>query len=254
MTPRPAGRPDPDGHHDDLSAEDLDGLSQLVPDDARELSAESDAWRREATQQRQPTPFPPATRVRRSPSRRHRLSMTAGLMVFSMLVVALSGVVGALVLPASPSGPPPAPLASVTPLPGQVGGLLPAATLADGSSPVSARSVRPAIVALVPVDCEPCADLLREVRRQGAEFSLPVTLVGGSDQGAQLSDLERALGAYRLDVLTDPAGTLATTYGPTVLTLLLVRDDGVVADIVRDPPPDLRLESTLVSLTAEWTA
>ena len=251
MTAPASGRPDPDGHHDDLSAEDLDGLSLLVPDDARELFVERGSWLPEEADSPPPQPAPPPWREGTRRSRRQRLSLTAGLIICSMLAVALSGVVGAFVLPAQQPGPPAAPLASVGPAPGQIGGLVPAATLTQAGAPVAARSLRPAVIALVPDGCDRCADLFREVRRQGVEFGIPLTLIGGPDQVAQLSDLETSLGAFRLDVFIDPARAFATSYGPTVPTLLLVRDDGVVADIVPDPAPDLRLESTLVSLSGD---
>ena len=257
MTARRSGRPDPEGHHDDLSAEDLDGLSLLVPDDPRALTADREAWLRETAGQQ------PAEE-HRSPrhlgfaggrtSRRRRLTLTAGLVVCSMLVVALSGVVGAFVMPQPTPAPPAAPLASVAPVPGQIGGLLPVALLTDVGTSVASRSLRPAVIALLPKGCSDCPELVREVRRQAAEFGLPVTLVGGPDETAQLSDVEQSLGAFRLDVLTDPAGTFATTYGAALPTLVMVRADGTVVDIVKDPPADLRLEATLIGLSGDWDA
>jgi len=258
MTAPRSGRPDPDGHHDDLSAEDLDGLSFVVPDDPRELAADREAWLRESAASAPPPTGVPDLRVTDASgppvTRRRRLSLTAGLVVLSMLVVALSGVVGALVAPKLPDGPPAAPLADVRPAPGQVGGLLPEAGLTDGTTPVAARSLRPSVIVLVPMACPGCAELVAEVRRQAAEFGLAVTLVGAPDQTAQLADLERSLGGLRIQTLTDPTKALATAYGPTAPTLLLVRDDGVVVDIVRDPAPGLRLEATLLGLSDTWAA
>jgi len=248
MTAARSDRPDPEGHHDDLSAEDLHGLSLLVPDDARELVADRDAWLRE--QGASPLPEPS-----RAPTglitRRHRLSITAALVAVSLLVVAVSGVVGALVLPSTPTSAPAAPLASPTSAPGQLGGLLPLATLTDADTPVASRSLRPAVIGLLPADCASCLDLVREVRRQAAEFGLPVTLIGDASQGSQLDALVRTLGSFQLGVLIDPSGSLASAYHPDSPTLLLVDNTGVVRDIVRDPPAGFRLESGLSILSGQ---
>jgi len=267
MTAPRSGRPDPDGHHDDLSAEDLDGLSLVVPDDPRELAADRVAWLHEQAERvaRHQPPSPPADprpatdrrplRARETAAaRKQRLSLTAGIVVISMLAVAVSGAIGAFVIPGERDTLPPAPLAAVTPGPGQIGGLLPAATLTDANGPLTARSIRPAVITLVPAECTTCEDLMREVRRQASEYGLGVTMVGAPAQSGQLSDLERALGGYRIDVLSDPAAAFAQAYGSTVPTLLLVTDQGVVADIVRNPPLDLRLEPTLVGLSGDFGA
>ena len=75
MTTAEAARPDPEGHHDDLSAKDLDGLSLVVPDDARELDTDRELWLTENV-------LPPVeTRGLPGLSRRRRLSLTAGVLI-----------------------------------------------------------------------------------------------------------------------------------------------------------------------------
>ena len=41
------GLPGPDGRHDDLDADELEGLALLVPDDPRSLDGDRDAYLRE---------------------------------------------------------------------------------------------------------------------------------------------------------------------------------------------------------------
>ena len=161
----------------------------------------------------------------------------------------MSGALAGVLQQATPAGAPVAPLASVAPDPGEVGGLLPATTLSGGGDPVPSRSLRPAVVALLPDSCESCAELIREVRRQASEFGLPVSLVGPPVQTGQLTALEQELGSYRLDVLTDPQDAFQSAYGHTVPTLIMVGDNGVVADVVRNPTSTVRLESVLAGLS-----
>jgi hypothetical protein len=63
-----------------------------------------------------------------------------------------------------------------------------------------------------------------------------------------LVTLADGIGPTSLATLTDPTNGLRATYGLTGVTLLLVRDDGVVVDVVRDPTPDTHIEAALVEL------
>lgn len=249
--------PDPEGHHDDLTTDELDGLTLAVPDDPRELAVDREAWLAERERDAASPSAPPPPR--RSPdgrrpgsaARRSRLTLTAAVLVVSMVVVAVSGAIGAFFVPNSTPTPPQAPLASVNPPPGQVGGLLPDALLESASGSVAARSLRPAVIALIPMPCGDCQTWLTEVRSQTAEFGLDVTLVVGPDQVAEGATIESALNSIRIDLLRDPSDAFATAYQPTGRTLLLVRDDGVVTDVLSDPPVDLRIESALLPLSED---
>ena len=236
--------PGPDGRHDDLTPEDLVGLTLHVPDDARELLAESDP-----SAAAEP-PTTPATRTwaERRAARRRRLTVTAGVVAISMLVVAISGAVGAWIVGPQASAPPAAPLASALPAPGQVGGLLPDAVLQDGETAVAARSIRPAVIVLVPPDCDECAELLTALAPQVGSFGYTLVAVGAAGQDEQLAALSETVGTTRLATMTDPRDALRTTYGMTGATIVLVRDDGVAVDVVRDPTPDTRIEAALVDM------
>ncbi len=239
--------PSPDGHHDDLLPEDLAGLTLHAPDDPRDLAADRMAWLHEEAGG--PVAAPSGTWADRRAARSRRLALTAGVLVVSLLVVAISSAVGAWVVGPQASAPPAAPLASNVPAPGEIGGLLPEeAVLQDGSTPITARSVRPAVILLVPDQCDECEQLLATVSRQAGSFGVSTVAVGGTDQAGQLAALTEAVGPLQLSTLTDPTDTLRATYGLTGTTLLLVRDDGVVVDVVRDPAPDTRLEGALVDL------
>jgi hypothetical protein len=249
--------PGPDGRHDDLLPDDLDGLTLHVPDDPRELASDRAAWLAEGepddtgASQLHPSRWsglPALSRADRRAARRRRLSMTASVVLASMLVVAVSGAVGAWIVGPQAAAPPAAPLASVVPDPGQLGGLLPEVDLQDGSTPVSARSLRPAVITLVPAECDECTELLTALAPQVGSFGVSLVAVAGPQQAAQLVALTEEVGASRLSTLTDPTNGLRATYGLTGVTLLLVRDDGMVVDIVRDPTPDTHIEAALVEL------
>lgn len=249
--------PTPDGRHDDLLPEDLDGLTLHAPDDPRELATDRAAWLAEGEPsetatgplRRSPWSGPPApSRADLRAARRRRLSLTAGVVLASMLVVAVSSAVGAWIVGPQAAAPPAAPLASAVPDPGQVGGLLPEIVLQDGSTPVTARSLRPAVIALVPPECVECTELLTTLAPQVRSFGVSLVAVADSEQTAQLAALAQDLRPSLLATLTDPTNGLRATYGLTGVTLLLVRDDGVVVDVVRNPTPDTHIEASLVEL------
>jgi hypothetical protein len=245
--------PSPDGRHDDLAPEELDGLTLQVPDDPRALENDPATWDDipVAGPTTGPTAGPTAapTWADRRAARRRRLSLTAGIVAASMVVVALSGAVGAWIVGPQASAPAAVPLATVSPDAGQVGGLLPAdAVLQNGSASIAARSLRPAVIAVIPAECDECAELLSTLAPQVGSFGFPLIAVGAPAQTDQLAALTDDVGGTRLTSLTDPQGALRTAFGGTGVTLLLVRDDGVVVQVVRDPTPDTRIEAALVEM------
>ncbi len=201
----------------------------VVPDDASELDLDLLAYRRElAARQRR-------ARVERlfKTRRWQRYGVSGPLTVGVLMVVALFGSMLALLVPTTgATSPPPQTIAGrPAAAPGQVGGLLPDVTLRRAGRPVSGRALRPAVLALLPPGCR-CARLLEEIGGQAREFDLPLVLVGAAapDRG----------GALR-----DPAGQLMGTYAARGVTLLLLRDDGVVTAVERDVKAGRRLEPEL---------
>lgn len=253
--------PDPEGHHDDLTIDELDGLTLAVPDDPRELEDDRAAWLAEERPteprpvHRDPAPAEPppidltVSSARSTPSRRSRVTLTAAVLVIAMTVVAISGAVGAFFIPDGTPQPPAAPLATSSLPPGEVGGLLPDTSLEGVSGAVSARSLRPAVIALIPDQCADCTAWLTQVRSQSVAFGFDVTLVVGPDQADAGAALEGALDSVRVELLVDPTNAFTTAYEPTERTLILVRDDGIVTNVLRNPDTELRLEAALLPLS-----
>jgi hypothetical protein len=237
--------------------EDLDGLTLHAPDDPRELEDDREEWLREEGEESEEhdtgSPSPPfigvfgsATERRRA--RQRRLAVTAGILLVSMVVVAVSGAIGAWIVGPHAAPPPAAPLATTNPEPGHVGGLLPQTTLADGATPISSRSLRPAVIALVPPSCSECSDLLQSLSAQVEPFGVSLVAVGATSQADELDSYLTELGTTRLSALTDPQGALRDAYAADGTTLLLVRADGVVTEVMSSPAPDVHLERSLVDL------
>lgn len=196
-----------------------------VPNDARDLELDRLAWRRERAAQarrRWLHRFTPSG-GRGGPLRPGSIALLLGAVLvlsavtmLAPLVLQRSGGARSLARPPVPAG--------------QVGGLLPAVSLPVDGRPTPARSLRPAVVALVPQPC-PCGSLLDELSARAEQFGLPVVLVTrGPTQLATLLAVVvhgRVVGAY------DARGALATTYLPSGVTLLLVDSHGVVRHVDR---------------------
>ena len=95
--------PKPDGHHDDLDPRELERLNVQIPDDpASSTSTERPGSPRKRSRPRLPqTPAstpPRGTWTARRGARRRRLAITAGVVLISMVVVAISGAVGAWIV------------------------------------------------------------------------------------------------------------------------------------------------------------
>jgi hypothetical protein len=248
------GLPGPDGRHDDLDADQLEGLALLVPDDPRSLDADRDAYLQELRAKRTAQRYEKGLlgRVRRSGGGllRGGVGLTGPLMLVLLVVVGLVGSTLSVFGSGSTDDRQQTPLASPPadqPV-GSVGGLLPQATLTSRENTFPLREARPAVLVLVPTSCTSCGDVLRNLRMQAAGYTLPLLLVGPPAQLQQLRDLDdQELGAS-VTVATDDSDILAPTYLPSGVTAILVRDDGVVAMVARDLQGTSRLESQLVQL------
>lgn len=248
-----SGAPGPDGHHDDLDADELEGLALLVPDDARSLDPDRTAYLEELRGRRGDRPASTGVRgaLRSLTGRRlGRFGLSAPVIV---LVLAAVAVVGSSLTIFSPSsGSNAALLAPIATNPpgdvGTIGGLLPDATLTVGGVRVSLRSARAALIVLVPASCSACGDTLRSLLMQGREYSLPLVLAGPSSQSGELDQLNASeLGGSAL-VAVDPGNVLTPAYTPDGVTAVLVHTDGVVGAVVRDISSTQRLEPALAQL------
>jgi hypothetical protein len=246
----------------------LERLDVAVPDDASALDLDRERWLAEEAMDtdaldtdaldsellRAEPRVVEAPDARRSTwvqprgARRRRLTITAAVVLVSMVVVAISGAVGAWIV-GRQAAPTQAALASSDRPPGQIGGLLPpVAVLQNGESGVLAQSLRPAVIALVPASCSDGAELVTQLAPQVGSFGVPLVAVGAAGQADQLDQLSAAAGTSRLVTLIDSEQRLRDVYGMAGTTLLLVRADGVVADVVDNAAPGIHLESDLVDL------
>ncbi len=268
MTGRSA-QPDPQGHHDDLDPQDAARLTLLVPDDASALEGDRLAWLAEVQAGREAGPSGgrgerhDAIAVRQrlggpqvfvAPRPRRRLAILAGVTACAVLAMSVLGATLALFSPgARPLVTATVPLAVSPAEPGSLGALLPAATLTSDTGSVASTDLRPAVVALVPVGCTDCTQRLANVAAQAAEYQLPLFLVGGPSQHAQLQTLASGLAGRSVQTLLDRNLTLRTTFVPVAsgsdsLLLLLVRADGTLYTVVDNPAAGTRLEPSLVHI------
>jgi hypothetical protein len=248
-----------DSERDDFG---LPPIDIEIPDDARELDRDVQAYQRELR----------ALRRRR---RIHRLRgpltrdgmvlpLLAGCLLLALLTSTLLIMFAAdqTGMPDGGSRPPVAqdtsPARTPThaqPAAGQIGGLLPAATLVIAGKDVALRTIaasRPAVLALVPEDCS-CASTLRQLDTQATQAHVPVYLVGTSASIKQLPKLAAAAGPSTAQVAEDSDDVLGTTYGQDGVTAILVRSGGTVTSVVANLPQQ-RLATGLQQLTTAKTA
>jgi hypothetical protein len=250
------GLPGPDGRHDDLDADELEGLALLVPDDPRSLDGDRDAYlhelraRRDAD--RRGSGVLRSLVARSTGGMRPGIGLTGPLLLVLLVVVGLVGSSLSVFGTSTPDDRAQTPLA--TPGPdqpaGSIGGLLPDVTLTGQQSVFPLRKARPAVLIMVPTSCSDCGDILRSLRIQSAGYSLPILLVGPASQLQQLRALDDAELGGSVAVATDTSDVLTATYVPAGVTAILVRDDGVVAMVARNITSGTRLESNLVQLDA----
>ena len=201
-----------------------------IPDDARELDRDIQAYHRELRAQR-----------------RHRLArrlggpLTRDGMVLPLLAscLALTLLAGTLLtmFTARRALPSTMQTASVPrparPAVGQVGGLLPEATVTVGSNQIRAlRDFHPSVLALVPADCQ-CAAAARQLSARRAAASVTLYFVGAGSAVVQARALARRSGLSGDRVVTDSRDAMGGAYHPAGLTAVLVDPDGAVRSVQR---------------------
>lgn len=247
------GVPGPDGRHDDLEADELEGLALLVPDDPRSLDADRAAYLRELRQRRSE----PSGSGRSRPSLLLRAlggakpgpGFTGPLLLIVLVVVGLVG----STLSVFGSGPSDTrgstPLATDDSQPaGTIGGLLPDASVTVSGQLAQLREARPAVLVMVPATCPNCGPVLLSLRSQADEYHLQFVIIGPRSQQEQLTTLDNtALGGSDA-IATDDSDVMRSAYNPSGVTAVLVRDDGTVPMVARDVTAATRLESSLSQL------
>ena len=210
----------------------------VIPDDARELEPDRQAWLREVRRARWRARFRRLT-VTRS-GRPRPLALLATLLI---AVLATTTALAGTVLSRPPSRG--APLAHPTTPAGEVNGLLPKVDLEARGGSLPSRTLRPAALLLLPSDCT-CGALLQVVAGAAREVGVRAVAVQEPGTPAQNESTARAVFAAGLGLVTDSLGQLRGGLRPSAAgpRLILVRADGVITD-VRDGP---RLPKTTTGL------
>jgi hypothetical protein len=218
----------------------LPPIDIVIPDDARELDRDVQAYQRELR----------ALRRRRRASRLRRpltrdgmvLPLLAGCLMLALLTSTLlimfaadqTGMPG-LTRPPAVSHHNPAKSTSAA---GQIGGPLPLSAVVIGRRSIQLRKLtaaEPAVLTLVPRNCQ-CASTLRQLSTQAARAHVLVYLVGTDGDMQQLAKLAAQAGQTSARVADDAKNVLATTYKARGVTAILVRPDGTVASVIRRLP------------------
>ena len=210
----------------------------VVPDDLSELQADVEAYHRE----------------RRAAARRRHFSRVTGTRAWQRLAVPAAVVVGSLAVagavmailtlghPHRVPTPPRDPVATApVGAPGQLDGLLPDVTLRTLAGAVAARDLRPALVALVPLQCN-CTTLLRGLAAQAHEVGLPVVAVAPRGQDAEIDAVAGSVHSGVLRPAFDLRGELRDAYDAVGVTVLGLRADATVSFIQKDVKVSTRLE------------
>lgn len=174
--------------------------------------------------------------------------MTRARVVAAVAVLAVLGVAFFLRSPA-PRARRAAPRALASPAvaPGRIGGLLPDVVLRGSVTESTARSLRPAVVMLVAPSCD-CLGAVRQVVAEAARARIVTYVVEAGSSLDQVRSLALQAGGD-VGPYVDPGGVLAEAYGlRSSAALVLVRDDGVVTQVVDAVSPSLRLATALRGL------
>jgi hypothetical protein len=226
----------------------------VIPDDARELDRDVQAYQRELRALR-----------RRQRARRLRGPLTRDGMVLPLLagclILALITSTLLIMFAADQTGMPDLPGSAVRhrpatvrtqPAVGQVGGPLPAAILVIDGKPVPVRTItsaKPAVLALIPLAC-PCVPALRQLRAQAAQAHVVLYLVGTGGGTKRVAQLAAQAGQNPARVAEDASNVLGRAYRQLGLTAILVRRGGSVASVFPDLPQSggPKLEGGLLQL------
>ncbi len=230
----------------------LPPIDVVIPDDARELDRDVQAYLREVRAQRRKQRV---TRLRGPLTRDGMvLPLLAGCLMLALLTSTLL-----IMFAADQAGVPELPRSTVTtsapkhtPAAGQIGGPLPTATVVIGGKAVQLRNVTAAmasVLTLVPPGCN-CVSALRQLRSQAAREGVVVYFVGTGAVTPEISQLAAATGQASDRIAEDTTNVLGITYRQQGLTAILVRRDGTVASVIRQLPQQKELATGLQEIAA----
>ena len=219
-----------------------------IPDDARELDRDIQAYRRELRMER-----------------RHRLArrlggpLTRDGMVLPLLAscLALTLLAGTLLTMFTARRAVPSTLQTTSaprqtqPPVGQAGGLLPAASVTVGGDQIRAlREFRSSVLALVPAGCR-CVAAAQQLSTQARAAGVPLYFVASGPAVPQARRLARRSGLSADRVVTDTHDAMGGAYHPAGLTAVLVYRDGLVRSINPMLGPGVQLKDGMKALHGE---
>ena len=219
-----------------------------IPDDARELERDIQAYRRELRMHR-----------------RHRLArrlggpLTRDGMVLPLLAscLALTLLAGTLLTMFTARHAVPSTLQTTSaprqsqPPVGQVGGLLPAVRVTVGDDQIRAlRDFRSSVFALVPAGCR-CAAAAHRLSAQASAAGVMLYFVATRPAIPEARKLARRSGLSADHVVTDAQDAMGSAYHPGGLTTVLVYRDGLVRSINQWLGPRLQLQASMKALHGE---
>ncbi|HET7310205.1 MAG TPA: hypothetical protein VFJ17_02650 [Mycobacteriales bacterium] len=214
----------------------------VVPDDIRALQADIDAYHRELRDagRHQLVRRLTATRLWRRGATPVAILATAlalAAVVFAVLTLGDPGV-GRRALPSPIAS---APAAAI----GAVDGLLPDLSVRTISGEArSVRSLRPALVALVPQHCA-CAELVNSLAGQAETVGASLVAIAPAAQDAEVAALPGRTHSGQVTAYFDPAHALADLYRAVGVTLLVVAPDATVRHVLHDVQPGAHVEALL---------
>jgi hypothetical protein len=199
-----------------------------IPDDARELDRDVQAYHRELRAQR----WRGRTRRLAGPLTRDGmvLPLLAGCLALTLLAGTLLTVFSGAQLTAR--------------VPGRPDHQLPDATVLVDGKQAPLRQLHGLVLALVPAGCT-CA-YLRQLAREAGQAKVPIYIVGRGRALVTAMVKRTGLGAHAVE---DTDDALMSTYHPVILTAVLVKDDGSVGSVaLPDRKKGFQLTSALRSL------
>jgi hypothetical protein len=217
-----------------------------IPDDARELDRDVQAYHRELRALRR------QRLLRRLGGPIARDGMVLPLLASCLALTLLAGTLltmfttrradAPVTQTQTPATPPPA-----SPGVGEIGGPLPASTVQADGKTVDLRGLRTAVLALVPAGCH-CAAAARQVSIQASAANVAVYLVAVGGSLDQVKTIARQHRNATTHVASDTYGALSGAYHPSGLTVVLVDHVGAVRSVQRNLPPDAQLGDSLRAL------
>lgn len=237
----------------------------VIPDDARELDRDVQAYHRELRAARRRRRFQHLI----APFTKH--GMVIPLIAGTLVVTLFAGTMLTLITSApEPTTPMPTPPRNMTsssipanaspsfpgtatpsiPAAGSIGGKLPSAVVLIGNKPSPLRDLRPSVLAIVPRGCR-CLTALRQLTVQAVATQIRVYLVGTDGWVKQVAQIAARLGvASRLVKVVNDADDALAVYRPAGLTAILVHSDSVVSAVLRKLDPGFDLKAQLRQLPA----